>query len=393
MYAGRNSSANPYVLASMIIVEQGANGAGNSISGRVNGYEGLYNFFNIGAFAHDGRDAVINGLIYARGKGRTTRVKSIIEGAAYYANAYINNNQNTQYLKKFNMMNGLSNVATHQYMTNIKGAADEASRLKEGYASVLNTALTFNIPVYNNMPNTVCPKPGSGNNNYYLKTLEVAGYELMPAFDIYKTEYEMIVPVDTSYASINAVPSDPGAKVTGVGNVQLTGQVTDIKVTVTSTSGEKKVYTVTVAKEANAGGSLTSSKYTIGTQITGVAFNTSVSTFKANVSVPAGYTLKLVDGKGNQLISGNVGTGTKAVLYDQNGKAVQSPVIVIKGDTNGDGKISSVDILMTQRHVISTYNLSGAYNSGADINKDGKVSSVDILMMQRHVIGTYTIKN
>ncbi|MFR2965782.1 MAG: dockerin type I domain-containing protein [Anaerovoracaceae bacterium] len=52
----------------------------------------------------------------------------------------------------------------------------------------------------------------------------------------------------------------------------------------------------------------------------------------------------------------------------------------------------SVDILMAQR-CVNTYSLSGAYHSGADINGDGKISSVDILMMQRHVIGTYTIKN
>ena len=66
--------------------------------------------------------------IYARTKGWTTRVKSIIEGAAYYAKEYINNNQNTQYLKKFNMMNGLSSVATHQYMTNVKGCLLYTSR-------------------------------------------------------------------------------------------------------------------------------------------------------------------------------------------------------------------------------------------------------------------------
>ena len=48
---------------------------------------------------------------------------------------------------------------------------------------------------------------------------------------------------------------------------------------------------------------------------------------------------------------------------------------------------------MALRYVINTYSLSGAYFKGADINGDGKISSVDILMMQRHVIGTYTIKN
>ena len=55
--------------------------------------------------------------------------------------------------------------------------------------------------------------------------------------------------------------------------------------------------------------------------------------------------------------------------------------------------MTSADVLFTQRHIIKTYTLSGAYFYGADINGDGKVSSVDVLYMQRHIIGTYTIKN
>ena len=44
MYAGKNAGANPYVLASMIITEQGSDGKGGSISGKVEGYKGFYNF-------------------------------------------------------------------------------------------------------------------------------------------------------------------------------------------------------------------------------------------------------------------------------------------------------------------------------------------------------------
>ena len=102
--------------------------------------------------------------------------------------------------------------------------------------------------------------------------------------------------------------------------------------------------------------------------------------------------MKVTDSAGKEVTSGNIGTGMKVVVYNGS-TAVSSTQIVVKGDTSGDGKISSVDILMAQRYVINTYSLSGAYHSGADINGDGKISSVDILMMQRHVIGTYTIKN
>ena len=392
MEAGKQSKANPYVLASMIILEQGSDGKGGSISGNVAGYKGYYNYFNINAYYSDGIDAVTNGLIYAKSQGWDTRTESILDGAAFYAKQYINNNQNTQYLKKFNVMNGLSNVATHQYMTNVRGAADEAATLKKGYASVIDTALTFNIPVYNNMPDTACPQPGSGNNDYYLKSLSVAGYSLTPAFNMYTSNYEVTVSSDTSYVDISAVARDSGAKVSGAGKVTLTGNATKVTITVTSSSGETKKYYITVARETNSGIKPVSSEYKVGTYITGVDFSTSVSSFKSKVKAPGGYTMKVTDSSGKEVTSGNIGTGMKVVVYNGS-TAVSSTQIVVKGDTSGDGKISSVDILMAQRYVINTYSLSGAYHSGADINGDGKISSVDILMMQRHVIGTYTIKN
>ena len=392
MDAGKQSKANPYVLASMIIMEQGANGSGNSISGKVSGYEGYYNFFNINAYAANGRDAVENGLIYAKNQGWSTRVKSIIEGASFYAKAYINNNQNTQYLKKFNVMNGLSSVATHQYMSNVRGAADEASTLRAGYSSILDTALTFNIPVYNNMPDTACPQPGAGNNDYFLKTLSVSGYSLTPAFNMYTSEYELVVPADTSYINVSATARDSGAKVSGTGKITLTGDVTKVTVTVTASSGETKKYNITVARETSSTVKPESSKYKIGQYITGVDFNTSVSTFKSNISAPSGYTLKVTDSSGKEVTSGTIGTGMKVVLY-KGSTSASSTYVVIKGDTSGDGKCNSLDLLQVQKHIVKMNALSGTLFEGGDINGDGKVNSLDLLYIQKYIVGSYNIEN
>ena len=395
IYAGKNANANPYVLASMILVEQGKQGIGNSISGKVSGFEGYYNFFNVRAYAADGYDAVEYGLLYAKGSGEynrpwDTRAKSIIGGALHYATGFINNKQNTLYLKKFNVMNGLNQVATHQYMTNVAGAAQEASNLKNGYGS--DDAITFYIPVYNNMPAVACNKPSGGNNDYFLKTLEVAGYDLLPAFNMYKDTYEVIVPSDASMVSINAVANNSAAKVTGAGNVTLTGNVTDVKITVTASSGEKKTYTISVAKLNNSTETISSNVYKIGNTITGVNFNTSVNDFKKNISVPNGHTIKVLDKNGKEVTSGNVGTGTKVVLY-KGGSAVKTNTVVIKGDPSGDGKVTSVDVLYAKRHTVKTYDLTGVYFDATDINGDGKITSVDPLYMQRHTVKTYEIKN
>lgn len=164
MEAGQISGVNPYVLASMILVEQGSSGKGGCISGTVSGYEGYYNFFNIGAYKSGSMSAVTRGVWYASQSGSygrpwNTRYKSIVGGAQFYASQYVQQNKNTLYFKKFNVMNGKSSVGTGQYMTNVQGAESEAAALRNGYVDSLDEPMTFIIPVYNNMPQNVCPMP------------------------------------------------------------------------------------------------------------------------------------------------------------------------------------------------------------------------------------------
>ncbi|MBR6529333.1 MAG: cadherin-like beta sandwich domain-containing protein, partial [Firmicutes bacterium] len=227
--------------------------------------------------------------------------------------------------------------------------------------------------------------------DYFLKTLEVAGYDLLPKFNKYTDSYEVVVPSDTTKVSINAVPNSSTSKVKGAGNVTLTGNVTNIKITVTASSGATKDYHISVARQTLGAAKVESSVYKVGSNITGVDFNTSVSKFKSNIKVTSGYTFKVMDKNGKELTSGNVGTNSKVVVYNGS-SAVKTIPIVIKGDNNGDGKLSSADVLFVQRHIVKTYTLSGSYLDGSDINGDGKISSVDVLFMQRHIVGTYTIK-
>ncbi len=164
MEAGAKANVNPYVLASMILVEQGSGGAGKCISGTVSGYEGFYNYFNIGAYSSGLMDAVERGLWYASQTGSYSRpwntIRKAIEGGAeFYSENYVQNNKNTLYFKKWNVMNGLSQVGSGQYMTNVQGAESEAAALRNGYSAVLDTSMTFLIPVYSDMPAAVCRIP------------------------------------------------------------------------------------------------------------------------------------------------------------------------------------------------------------------------------------------
>ena len=56
-------------------------------------------------------------------------------------------------------MNGASAVATGQYMTAVWGANSTGKTLGEGYAAAYSSALSFDIPVYQNMPSLPVPQP------------------------------------------------------------------------------------------------------------------------------------------------------------------------------------------------------------------------------------------
>ena len=402
MEAGKISGVNPYVLASMILVEQGSSGAGGCISGTVSGYEGYYNFFNIGAYKSGSMSAVTRGVWYASQSGSygrpwDSRYKSIVGGARFYGAQYVQQNKNTLYFKKFNVMNGLSSVGTGQYMTNIQGAESEAASLRNGYTDSLSDPITLIIPVYKNMPSEACEMPGDGNNNNYLSSLSVEGFSLTPEFSRYVSDYELVVDKSTSYVIVTAKTSSSSASMTGAGKVTLAGDTTIIKIKVTSGSGEKRTYTITVSKEENGQSQqgetrLSSSKYTFDDCVRGIGEKVSYSTFIKNITVTDGR-LDVVNSSGAVITSGTMSTGMKAVLYDSKGEKLSEYSIVVRGDTNGDGKINSADALAIQKHIVESRELKNAYLDAADINGDVRVNSLDVLYVQKHIVGSYTIND
>lgn len=256
MNVAASTGLNPYIIASTILQEQGSDGRGKSISGTYSGYAGYYNYFNIGAYASGGMDAVGRGLWYASQSGTYGRPwnspeKSIAGGAEYYATNYVKAGQDTLYLKKFNVQG--SNIYKHQYMTNVEAAASEGALFGQGYGNTLkNMALTFKIPVYNNMPASPCAKPtGTGSPNNKLRSLGVDGFSLTPTFSRDTMSYDLIVDQSVTSIKVNAATIDSNASAAGTGNVTLTGTSTDIKVIVTAQNGTQRTYTIHVVRQSN----------------------------------------------------------------------------------------------------------------------------------------------
>lgn len=165
MYAAQVSGVSPYHIASRIRQEVGANGSG-SITGNVAGYEGYFNFYNIGAYAST--DPIINGLIYAKRENVNwnTPEKSIVGGAQWIATSYIAKGQDSLYLQKWDVDNQYLGLYGHQYMTNIQAPTSEASTVYSSYKTIFNnelssTSFNFIIPMYKNISKIVSRYPSS----------------------------------------------------------------------------------------------------------------------------------------------------------------------------------------------------------------------------------------
>lgn len=313
MDAAKKSGVSPYHLASRCRNEQGVNGAPQSL-GTVKGYENYFNFFDIQAYATSTMTAAEMGCKYAKTTNPTyllpwtNQYKSIVGGSIFLGTGYITKGQDTLYLQKFDMVDGGNGLYYHQYMTCVFGQANEAISLKNAYSQdILNSAMEFKIPVYNNMPDKLCPKPtSSGDNNNYLKSLSVSGTSISPKFDKFTTSYTSKVNAEVSSVTVNANPLGKSAKVSGKGKVSLKTGENTVKVTCTAASGVKRTYTIKITRKA------------------------------------ASQTLQQGDVNGDKYLT--VVDALLMLRYNA-GKTKLDPAQLKRADMNGDGKVDVIDAL------------------------------------------------
>ncbi len=294
MEAAQQSQVSPYMLAAMILQEQGSQGTSGSISGAT----GYYNYFNVGAYAANGMTAVERGLWYASQSGSYNRPwntpeRAIVGGALFYAENYLASGQSTLYLKRFNVQG--SNMFKHQYMTNVEGAASEGKNLGSAYtASMRAGAQVFSIPVYSNMPETASPMPTKdGNPNNKLQSLSVDGFTLTPSFSLDTTSYTLVVDPSVTAVNVSAAAYHSAATISGTGTVLLDEAMKTVTITVTAENGDQRNYQITISKAAGGqigtGQRLNAAAQTDTSQLSG-SVQTSVSADAQAVIVGAAPT-------------------------------------------------------------------------------------------------------
>ena len=398
--AAKEAGASPYMLAARIRLEQGSKGNALAHGYEIDGVK-YYNHFDIGAYRHDGNSAIYNGALYAKKKGWDTAYKAILGGAQFLVKSYVAVGQNTLYLQKFDVVDFGNGLYGHQYMTNVSAAVEECKTLRDAIeeAGADKTELNFLIPVYKNMPEERYVLPlRTGNANYLLEGISINGKELQ--FDKYKFTYEVFT--EDTQVEIVATPIDKDAKVeiTAIiteteGTEQLTEQsankiiltegINEIAVTVTATNGLKREYKLVISTSAEKDFKI-SYDSTVD-RISGVNAETTLADFKAKMELK-GYTAKFTDAKGNEKTDEDImKTGDSVTLYFDE-TAERTMRIVIYGDSTGDGKLTSADLLKTQKSILGIITIDDeVYSEAADFTKDGKVNSRDLLACQKKILG------
>lgn len=336
MEAAKQSKVSPYIISSTIIQEHGTDGTSSLISGKlytyVNGettetFEGLYNFFNFGASGNTKEQVIRNGLNHAKNNGWTTRSKSIIEGAKKYGQNYISIGQDTYFYKNYNII-GSANI-NHQYAQNVADQHTSAKKLAKVYVDNHDIKITFRIPVYkdNSLPTQISPYPEKSNKLNNYYFKDIQAHGLTPNYERFKYEYAI------------TVNGDSGIYIELLDGTEFVSELTH------NLKQGDNVVNLTVKSQTGF-----------------------TNTYKVNVHATTACKLTV--------------TTNKAEL--------PKPT-VLKGDTNGDNKISLSDLSNLRLHLLGKVALKGDSLVGADTNNDGKVSLSDLSNIRLHLLGKISL--
>ncbi|MGX8834730.1 dockerin type I domain-containing protein [Amedibacillus sp. YH-ame6] len=129
---------------------------------------------------------------------------------------------------------------------------------------------------------------------------------------------------------------------------------------------------------------------TSGDTVSGFTVGTDISTIASKINAnSAGAFVSIKNGSGQTITSGKVGTGMKLTIKED--EETQTYDILVRGDVNGDGKISSLDYASIKNHILKIKSIQGIYNTASDVNRDGKISSLDYALVKNAILNISNI--
>ncbi len=124
-----------------------------------------------------------------------------------------------------------------------------------------------------------------------------------------------------------------------------------------------------------------------GNYLLNIAPETSFADFVKNTQNV--LEIKLFDANGTELTdeAALIGTDMVAKLIAADGSVLQQLILIVKGDTNGDGDISITDFVQIKKQILSNgTHLFGSSLMAADYNDDGKVSITDFVQVKKYIL-------
>lgn len=199
--------------------------------------------------------------------------------------------------------NAQSNTTNNNSSSNSNSSSVNNNSSSTNNSSSVNNNSSSNTTVTTEEKPVETPK--SSNNN--LASLTINSGELSPAFSADVTEYNVVLPADSTSVVLEASAADSKAKVSGLGEKNVSFGRNELVITVTAENGTTKNYKVIVNVDE------TPTVYTeVGGNNLGVVKNLS------EIAVPDGFESSTATIDGNEVSAWTNPSMNKTIVYLQN---------------------------------------------------------------------------
>jgi hypothetical protein len=156
-----------------------------------------------------------------------------------------------------------------------------------------------------------------------------------------------------------------------------------------SGKGTEKKFSVVISDKIQLKSTSGLKLYTSGENvyITGIREETPVSELLDNF-INTG--LKLLDTEGKSYTSKICATGMKICLFSGD-TLLDSITLVVKGDLDSDGTVSSVDYLLVKKYILGNITLDDAQIQAGYIGDEVEISALTYYLLKRHILRNYNI--
>ena len=205
--------------------------------------------------------------------------------------------------------------------------------------------------------------------------------------DVLEYNYNLVTEVDTF--KVGAKTEVSTSTITGTGDYTFVDGIAKVELVVKAEDESTTTYVINVKKvipEENITVDQIVSK--MGVKVNdnfmyGISPDVAVTTLINTVTKNKGEAV-VTDATGKTKTSGVYVTGDKITIKGTTESKTYT--IAVRGDVNKDGKITILDLLLVQKHILGKTVLKDEQYYSSELNYDNKISILDLLLIQKHIL-------